>query len=125
MHLIDRTGPAGAAAVGVLLVNYEMQTPAMVDILGADVARAQAFVALGAFIAVACALPVLIVGGASSAIASLSVDRAKAGLPARPSGVARPVRRHRRRLHDEGRLSPSSTRITRNGAHSKGAPLGR
>ena len=41
MHLIGRTGPAGAAAVGVLLVNYEMQAPAMVDILGADVTRAR------------------------------------------------------------------------------------
>jgi hypothetical protein len=82
MHLIGRTGPAGAAAVGVLLVNYEMQSPAMVDILGADVTRAQAFAALSAFIALACALPVLIVVGAllSRERVALSVDRAKAWL---------------------------------------------
>jgi membrane protein implicated in regulation of membrane protease activity len=82
MQLIGRTGPAGAAAVGVLLVNYEMQTPAMVDILGADVTRAQAFVALSAFIAVACAVPVLIVAGALVARdrVAVSVDRAKAWL---------------------------------------------
>ncbi len=82
MHLIGRTGPAGAAAVGVLLVNYEMQTPAMVDILGADVTRAQAFMALSAFIAVACALPVLIVGVALIARdrVAVSVERAKAWL---------------------------------------------
>jgi membrane protein implicated in regulation of membrane protease activity len=82
MHLIGRTGPAGAAAVGVLLVNYEMQTPAMVDILGADVTRAQAFVALSAFIAVACALPVLIVAGALIARdrVAIGADRAKAWL---------------------------------------------
>lgn len=82
IHLIGRTGPAGAAAVGVLLVNYEMQTPAMVDILGADVTRAQAFVALSAFIAVACAVPFLIVAGAliSGDRVALSVDRAKTWL---------------------------------------------
>jgi hypothetical protein len=82
MRLIGRTGPLGAAAVGVLLVNYEMQTPAMVDILGADVTRAQAVVALGLFIAVACALPVLIVAVALVARhrVAVSVDRAKAWL---------------------------------------------
>jgi hypothetical protein len=82
MHLIGRTGPTGAAAVGVLLVNYEMQTPAMVDILGADVTRAQALMALTLFIAVACALPALIVGAALVARERVAVDvvRAKAWL---------------------------------------------
>ena len=66
----------------MLLVNYQMQSPAMVDILGADVTRAQAFAALSAFIAVACALPVLIVVGAliSRDRVALSVDRARAWL---------------------------------------------
>lgn len=79
MRLIGRMGPAGAAVVGVLLVNYEMQTPAMVDILGANVSRAQALVALSLFVAVACALPVLIVGMALVARdrVAVSVDRAK------------------------------------------------
>ena len=54
----------------------------MVDILGADVTRAQAYVALCAFIAVACALPVLIVAVALVARdrVAVSVDRAKAWL---------------------------------------------
>jgi membrane protein implicated in regulation of membrane protease activity len=78
MRLIGRTGSVGAAAVGVLLVNYEMQTPAMVDILGADVTRAQAFVALSAFIAVACALPVVIVAVALVARDRVAVDVARA-----------------------------------------------
>jgi hypothetical protein len=37
MALIERLGPAGAAVVGVLLVNYEMQAPALADILHARV----------------------------------------------------------------------------------------
>ena len=82
MRLIGRLGPGEAAVVGVLLVNYEMQTPAMVDILGANVTRAQALVALSLFIAVACALPVLIVGTALVARdrVAVSVDRARAWL---------------------------------------------
>ena len=78
MRLIGRTGPAGAAAVGVLLVNYEMQTPAMVDILGADVTRAQAFMAFALFIVVACALPGLIVGVALVARDRIAVSVARA-----------------------------------------------
>jgi membrane protein implicated in regulation of membrane protease activity len=78
MRLIGRTGSVGATAVGVLLVNYEMQTPAMVDILGANVTRAQAFVALSAFIAVACALPVVIVAVALVARDRVAVDVARA-----------------------------------------------
>jgi hypothetical protein len=78
MRLIGGTGPLGAAAVGVLLVNYEMQTPAMVDILGADVTRAQAFIALALFIAVACALPGIIVGVALIARERVAVSVARA-----------------------------------------------
>jgi hypothetical protein len=50
----------------------------MVDILGANVTRAQAFVALSAFIAVACALPVVIVAVALVARDRVAVDVARA-----------------------------------------------
>ena len=61
MRMIATMGPAGAAAVGVLLVNYEMETPALVDILGAGVPASEAFAALTLFIAVACSIPVALV----------------------------------------------------------------
>ncbi len=61
MRMIASMGPAGAAAVGVLLVNYEMETPALMDILGADVPRNVAFASLALFIAVACSIPVVLV----------------------------------------------------------------
>ncbi len=53
MHWIGRLGPLGAAVVGVLLVNYEMIAPALSDVLAAGVTRAEAFVALTIFVAVA------------------------------------------------------------------------
>jgi len=82
MSLVAGMGPLGAVAVGVLLVNYEMQTPAMLDILAPDVRRAQAAVALGLFVAFACALPVVIVAGVLVAHrrSAVDVDRAKAWL---------------------------------------------
>jgi hypothetical protein len=61
MRLIGAMGPLGAAAVGVLLVNYEMETPAVMDILGADLPRGEAFAALALFIAVACSIPIALV----------------------------------------------------------------
>ena len=61
MRMIAAMGPAGAAAVGVLLVNYEMETPALMDILGAGVPASEAFAALTLFIAVACSIPVALV----------------------------------------------------------------
>jgi hypothetical protein len=61
MRMIAAMGPGGAAVVGLLLVNYEMQTPAMMDILGGDLSRGEAFVALALFVAVACSIPALIV----------------------------------------------------------------
>lgn len=61
MRIITAMGPGGAAAVGLLLVNYEMQAPAMMDILGGDLSRADAFIALGVFVAVACSIPAAIV----------------------------------------------------------------
>jgi hypothetical protein len=61
MRMIEGLGPAGAVVVGVLLVNYEMEAPALMDILGAGLPRREAFAALAVFIAVACSLPVLLV----------------------------------------------------------------
>lgn len=61
MRKIEGLGPAGAAVVGLLLVNYEMEAPALMDILGAGVPRSEAFFALAVFIAVGCSLPVLLV----------------------------------------------------------------
>ena len=63
MRMIAAMGPGGAATVGLLLVNYEMQTPAMMDILGGDLSRGEAFVALALFVAVACSIPTVIVLG--------------------------------------------------------------
>ena len=57
MALIERLGPAGAAVVGILLVNYEMQAPALADILHARVSLVEAFVALAVFIAIAASTP--------------------------------------------------------------------
>ena len=53
MRWIGRLGPAGAAVVGVLLVNYEMEGPALTDILAAGVSRTAAMGALAIFVAVA------------------------------------------------------------------------
>ena len=82
MRMIAAMGPAGAAAVGVLLVNYEMETPALMDILGAGVSRGQAFVSLTLFIAVACSIPVALVVTAIVARdrAAALMQRAKAWL---------------------------------------------
>ena len=59
MRWIGRLGPLGAAVVGVLLVNYEMEAPALSDILAANVTRAAAFAALGLFVAVAVSTSVV------------------------------------------------------------------
>ncbi len=53
MRWIGRLGPLGAAVVGVMLVNYEMEAPAVSDILASQVSRAAAFAALALFVAVA------------------------------------------------------------------------
>ncbi len=80
MSLVAGMGPLGAVVVGVLLVNYEMQTPAMLDILAAGVTAAQAAAALALFVVLACALPVAIVAAVLGAHRSraVDVDRAKA-----------------------------------------------
>jgi len=62
MRWIGRLGPLGAALVGVMLVNYEMESPALSDILASGVSRAVALGALAVFVAVAVstsAIPVL------------------------------------------------------------------
>ena len=82
MRWIGRLGPLGAALVGVMLVNYEMETPALSDILAADVARAAAFAALALFVAVAVSTSVVPVLGymAAPGPVGASLERAKAWL---------------------------------------------
>jgi hypothetical protein len=57
MRLVGRMGPAGAAVVGILLVNYEMEAPALADIVHAHLSLFEAFVALAVFIAIAASTP--------------------------------------------------------------------
>jgi len=59
MRWIGRLGPLGAAVVGVMLVNYEMEGPALSDILASQVTRAAAFAALALFVAVAVSTSVV------------------------------------------------------------------
>jgi|GEM_PF-1979639 hypothetical protein len=51
--LVERMGPAGAAAIGVFLVNWEMETPALTEILKSRVPPTTALVSLVLFTAVA------------------------------------------------------------------------
>ncbi len=53
IHWVERLGPIGAAGIGVFLVNWEMETPALTDILKARVTLATAFAVLIIFVAVA------------------------------------------------------------------------
>jgi hypothetical protein len=53
IRLVERWGPLGAAGVGLFLVNWEMETPALTVILKSRVPTGQALVALVAFTAVA------------------------------------------------------------------------
>jgi Sap, sulfolipid-1-addressing protein len=53
LRWVQRMGPLGAAGIGVFLVNWEMETPALTDILKARVPLATAVVALVLFVAVA------------------------------------------------------------------------
>jgi len=54
-------GPAGAALVGVLLVNYELEMPALSDIVDSGASRPHAMAALFVLVAVACSTPALTV----------------------------------------------------------------
>jgi hypothetical protein len=82
MRIVTAMGPGGAAVVGLLLVNYEMQTPAMMDILGGDLSRVEAFVALAVFVVVACSIPAAIIVASIAARRRLAgvMERAKAWL---------------------------------------------
>jgi hypothetical protein len=53
IRLVERMGPLGAAGVGLLLVNWEMETPALAVILKSRVPTGTALVALVVFTAVA------------------------------------------------------------------------
>jgi hypothetical protein len=82
MHWIGRLGPLGAAAVGVMLVNYEMEGPALSDILASPVTRTEAFVALALFVAVAVstsAVPVVAYVAAPGPVGTV-LERAKGWL---------------------------------------------
>ncbi len=61
MRRIHTLGPVGATVVGLLLVNYELETPVLLDILGARMSRGQAFIDLLVFTAVACSVPVAVI----------------------------------------------------------------
>ncbi len=52
-RLVERLGPLGAAGIGVFLVNWEMETPALTEIVKARVPLATELVALTLFVAVA------------------------------------------------------------------------
>jgi len=56
---VEKMGPAGAAAIGVFLVNWEMETPALTEILKARVPMATALVSLVLFTAVAVSTAVV------------------------------------------------------------------
>jgi hypothetical protein len=82
MRWIGRLGPFGAAVVGVMLVNYEMEAPALSVILAAGVTRAEEFAALALFVAVAVSTsvaPVVAYGVAPGPVGAF-LDRAKAWL---------------------------------------------
>ena len=53
MGWVERMGPLGAGALGLFLVNWEMETPALTEIVKARVSLATAFGALLVFVAVA------------------------------------------------------------------------
>jgi len=53
MGYVERMGPLGAAALGLFLVNWEMETPALTEIIKERVSLATALAALLVFVAVA------------------------------------------------------------------------
>ncbi len=82
MRLIGRMGPAGAAVVGVLLVNYEMESPALADILHAHLSRIEGFAALAVFIVIASSTPAvpLIAAIAAPGRTTAAMDQVKTWL---------------------------------------------
>ena len=67
MRRIGQLGPWGAAGVGVMLVNYELEGPALTDILASQVSRGEAFMVLAVFIAIACCTPAAPLGAYAAA----------------------------------------------------------
>jgi hypothetical protein len=61
MRRIEGMGPAGAVLVGLMLVNYELELPALSDILDSGASRPHAFAALLVLVGIACSTPVLAV----------------------------------------------------------------
>jgi hypothetical protein len=79
---ITATGPLGAAAVGVFLVNWEMETPALTVILKSRVSTADALITLVLFCAVALStstVPLLAYLAAPGGVGG-TLDRAKSWL---------------------------------------------
>ena len=79
---ISATGPLGAAAVGLFLVNWEMETPALAVILKSRVPTGEAIAALVLFTAVALSTSAVPVTAYLAAPAGVGrrLDRAKAWL---------------------------------------------
>jgi RNase P/RNase MRP subunit POP5 len=79
---ISATGPLGAAAVGVFLVNWEMETPALTVILKSRVPTAESLLALLLFTAVALSTSTvpLVLYVASPGGVSGTLERAKVWL---------------------------------------------
>jgi len=61
LRRIERMGPAGAALVGVMLVNYELELPALSDVLDSGASQPHAFAALFVLVGIACSTPALAV----------------------------------------------------------------
>jgi hypothetical protein len=82
MRRIGRMGPAGAVLVGIMLVNYELELPALSDILGASASRSHAFVAVAVLVLVACSTPALTVATylVAPGLTAAALGRAKAWL---------------------------------------------
>lgn len=79
---ISATGPLGAAAVGLFLVNWEMETPALTVILKSRVSTAEALVTLVLFTLVAIStsvVPVTLYAASPGGVAG-TLDRLKGWL---------------------------------------------
>lgn len=89
VRLITRMGPLGAAAAGLFLVNWEMETPALTVILRSRVSTPAALLALVLFTAVAVSTSAVPLAAYLSA-----PDKVEGGL----AGVKAWLSRHERRI---------------------------
>ena len=114
--LVTRMGPLGAAGVGLFLVNWEMETPALTVILKSRVATATALAALAIFTAVAVSTSVVPVA-AYLAAPDKGRRRPRSGQavaqPTRAGDRARALQPHWRRVHVPRRLSPAEAMTRR------------